>query len=263
MHYLLALTALVALWRHVRLQKAFAQMYMIVGSAILVGTTILHVATLLIRNVTFNQFGSRAKVFRAKDSAQIIVPVNRPFTVHAGMTVYVWMPGVSLLSAFQCHPFSIAWWEVNDQGKASSISLLVQKKDGFTRRLIEHQAKEFLTFLDGPYGEPIDLSSYSNILLVASGIGIAAQVPYIRELLSHRPKSIFVAWELDDKYWVYQWMDKLLSQDQGSYSFEGLTETRALEQQTQPYLEVIWSARPMESGIGRLLDAKWYFIGDR
>ncbi|KAA8645054.1 NADPH oxidase family protein [Aspergillus tanneri] len=121
---------------------------------------------------------------------------------------------------FYSHPFSIAWWEVNEQGKATSISLLVQKRDGFTQSLMDHQAKEFLTWFDGPYGEPVDLSSYNNILLVASGMGIAAQVPYIRELLNHRPKYIFVAWELDDKTnldWVYQWMDQLLLQDRDSY----------------------------------------------
>ncbi|THC92163.1 hypothetical protein EYZ11_008378 [Aspergillus tanneri] len=177
MHYFLAMVALVAIWRHVRLQKVFAQIYMVVGSSILIGTTLLHWIMLLVRNVTVHRFGSRAQVYRA-------------------------------------------WWEVNEQGKATSISLLVQKRDGFTQSLMDHQAKEFLTWFDGPYGEPVDLSSYNNILLVASGMGIAAQVPYIRELLNHRPKYIFVAWELDDKTnldWVYQWMDQLLLQDRDSY----------------------------------------------
>ncbi|PKX91411.1 ferric reductase family protein [Aspergillus novofumigatus IBT 16806] len=220
MHYILALAALVAVWRHVRLQKAFAQIYMVVGSGILIGTTLLHWAILLVRNITLKQFGSRAQVHRGDGWAQVVIPVNRPFTVHAGMTVYIWMPGVSPFSMFYSHPFTVTWWELNKQGKATSISILVQKKDGFTQSLVDHPGREFLTWIDGPYGERIDLSSYNNVLLVASGIGIAAQIPYIRELLNHRPKRIFVAWELDDKSnlnWVYQWMDQLLLQDQESY----------------------------------------------
>ncbi|KAL2810501.1 FAD-binding domain-containing protein [Aspergillus cavernicola] len=220
MHYILALVALVAIWRHVRLQKVFAQLYMVVGSGILIATTLLHWVLLVIRNIAAGRFGSRAQVSRGGDSAQVVIPVNRPFSVYAGMTVYIWMPGVSLLSMFCSHPFTVTWWEVNKQGKATSISLLAQKRDTFTQKLINHQAKEFLTWIDGPYGEPINLSSYDNILLVASGIGITSQISYIRELLDHHPKHIFVAWELDDKSnldWVYQWMDQLLLVDQNSY----------------------------------------------
>ncbi|KAG2005324.1 hypothetical protein GB937_008867 [Aspergillus fischeri] len=55
MHYILALTALVAVWRHI---------YMVVGSGILIGTTLLHWVVLLVRNVTLKQFGSRAQVHR-------------------------------------------------------------------------------------------------------------------------------------------------------------------------------------------------------
>ncbi|KAG2005323.1 hypothetical protein GB937_008866 [Aspergillus fischeri] len=136
------------------------------------------------------------------------------------MTVYIWMPGVSPFSMFYSHPFTVTWWELNEQGKATSISILVQKKDGFTRSLMDHPGKEFLTWIDGPYGERIDLSLYNNVLLVASGMGITAQISYIRELLNQRPKRIFVAWELDDESnldWVCQWMDQLLLQDKESY----------------------------------------------
>ncbi|KAL4995402.1 hypothetical protein BDV10DRAFT_196764 [Aspergillus recurvatus] len=182
MHYILALVALVAIWRHVRLQKVFTQLYMVVGSGILIGTTLLHWSLLVVAQVT-----------RAGDSAQIVIPVNRPFTIYAVMTVYIWLPSVSFLSLFYSHLFIVTWWDVNEQGKAASISLLVQKKDGFTRKLIDHAAKEFLTWIDRPYRE---------------------------QMLKYHPKQIFVAWELDDKSnldWVYNWMDQLLLQDQNSY----------------------------------------------
>ncbi|GKZ28045.1 hypothetical protein AbraCBS73388_009493, partial [Aspergillus brasiliensis] len=59
--------------------------------------------------------------------------------------------------------------------------------------------------------------------MVASGDGIVAQIPYIRELLDlalDTDRTIFVAWEVDDTAqldWVYPWMDKLLAKDKGNY----------------------------------------------
>lgn len=160
---------------------------------------------LLSRNVSLERIGSRARVFRSRDlqTAQVVISVTRPFVVRAGMTVYVWMP-VSLWSAFQSHPFAIVWWENNGDGKATSITLLVQKRSGFTRRLLHHQNTAFIAWVDGPYGIPMDLKPYNRILMVATGIGIAAQISYIKELLeinmrhSVIGRNIFVVWEVDD-----------------------------------------------------------------
>jgi hypothetical protein len=37
--------------------------------------------------------------------------------------------------------------------------------------------------IDGPYGKKIKLESYGVVLLLASGAGIAVQLPYIRQVL--------------------------------------------------------------------------------
>ncbi|KAL2808655.1 FAD-binding domain-containing protein [Aspergillus granulosus] len=221
-HYLMAVLALAAAWRHVRLQRLFAQIYLLIGTCLFATLTGFHWVLLLLRNVTHNRFGSRAQIRRGRGSqvAHVIIPINRPFEPYAGMTVYIWMPGVSPFSIFYTHPFSIVWWETNEQGKATSVSLLIERKDGFTKSLLNHQAGEFLTWIDGPYGQQTDLTRYNNILMISSGIGIAAQIPYIRELLNLQPKQIYVVWEvenIDSLDWVYEWMDKLLMQDEGSY----------------------------------------------
>ncbi|KAL3467660.1 hypothetical protein BJX64DRAFT_273728 [Aspergillus heterothallicus] len=179
LHYMLALIALFAIWRHIRVQRIFAHIYILIASGILVGTTLVHWVTLVVRN--------------------LIIPVNRPFTVYAGMWVYIWIPGVSPFLMFHSHPFMVTWWEENSQGKATT--------------------EELLTWIDGPYGEPVDLLSYNNVLLVASGIGIVSQISYIRELLKSHLKRIYVAWELDDESnlnWVYHWMNQLLYLDRKS-----------------------------------------------
>jgi predicted ferric reductase len=118
------------------------------------------------------------------------------------MVLYIWLPGVSAFSTFQSHPFSIAWWENNSDGKATSVILLVRKQNGFSKRLIEHQSESFLTWIDGPYGVSQKLDHYNRALLVATGIGIAAQLSYIRCMVETniqrgKRRDIYVAWEVD------------------------------------------------------------------
>jgi NAD(P)H-flavin reductase len=68
--------------------------------------------------------------------------------------------------------------------------------------LIDHQKNALVTWIDGPYGQSVDLSSYNQVLMVATSIGIAAQISYIKELLEVKDRgkshirSIFVAWEV-------------------------------------------------------------------
>lgn len=67
-------------------------------------------------------------------------------------------------------------------------------------QLEDDQEKQFMAWINGPYNDsPSNLGSYDQALLFASGIGIAAQVPYIRELLELQPKQIFVVWEVNDE----------------------------------------------------------------
>jgi NAD(P)H-flavin reductase len=166
---------------------------------------------LLTRNISMGGIGSSAEVFNHKDDKRIVkidIRPAQPFTVRPGMIVYIWMPGVSLASLFQSHPFTIVWWEKkNDNRKAESISLLVQVQSRFTRELLNlsHKAFTFITWVDGPYGIPVNLNPYKRVLMIATGIGIAAQISYIKELLDNHNESslanrtIIVVWEVEEE----------------------------------------------------------------
>ena len=58
-------------------------------------------------------------------------------------------------------------------------------------------------WVDGPYGKNGNVRDFGSVLMFASGIGIAAQVPYIKELLKDfregrvRTKSIVLVWQLN------------------------------------------------------------------
>ena len=115
---------------------------------------------------------------------------------------------------------------------------------GFSAKLIRHIGSIGLrTWIDGPYGIPRNLGDFGDVLIFANGIGIAAQVPYIKELLRDvhesrvRTRRITLVWQLEkesklvkasdvlekrlmfsgDQEWVREWMDQLLEEDKQYY----------------------------------------------
>lgn len=123
------------------------------------------------------------------------------------------------------------------------LSLLIKPQAGFTHKLRRHiGATNLMTLIDGPYGRSESYSKYGNVVMFATGIGIAAQLPHIKELLRQCKncqactKTIHVVWQLDkestsaslisydcklnvlgDQDWVRDWMDLLLIEDEGLY----------------------------------------------
>ncbi len=98
----------------------------------------------------------------------------------------------------------ISWWDQDISGKGAHIYLLVKPISGFTQKLLRHSGSDALkAWVDGPYGQSKDIGDYGSVLMFATGIGIAAQVPYIKQLLKGfqeyrvRTKSILLIWQLD------------------------------------------------------------------
>ncbi|KAI9753306.1 MAG: hypothetical protein M4579_005225 [Chaenotheca gracillima] len=135
----------------------------------------------------------------------------------------IWAPGVSFFSFFQAHPFMITWWESVDD-EAQNVSLLIKARDGFTDKLLRRSTPGdwILTVVDGPYGSASNAADYGSVVMFATGIGIAAQIPYIKALIRDyrehkaRTKRISLFWQLDhtgEFDWVADWMDQLLEED--------------------------------------------------
>lgn len=78
----------------------------------------------------------------------------------------------------------VVWWEEDFDGKSSCISLLIKPQARFTHKLRRHiSATNLITWIDGPYGRSESYGKYSNVVIFATGISIAAQLPHIKELL--------------------------------------------------------------------------------
>jgi hypothetical protein len=59
--------------------------------------------------------------------------------------------------------------------------------------------------VEGPYGEELNLDLYGTVLLFATGVGIAGQIPYVRQLLddnnrwNSKTRRITLFWEIESE----------------------------------------------------------------
>jgi predicted ferric reductase len=223
LHYALALIATFALWRHLAIRKAFTHIYLVIAAAILVGTTLLRWISNIIRNLVYGKRLARAYISHAIGNAiEVHITLPRPWKARAGQYIYLCLPGVGH-SFFQSHPFMVTWWFSDITGNASQIVLLIEPKSGFTAELQRFQKSEpLLAWIDGPYGQQKGISDYGSVVMFATGIGIAAHMPYLKELIHGRQECrartgrISLVWQLDkesDEDWVKKWMDDLLEAD--------------------------------------------------
>ena len=87
------------------------------------------------------------------------------------------------------------------------MSVLAKVDSGFTKELSTSGYDEIRILVDGPYGGPINVTPYAGVTMMATGAGIAAQLPYMKELLEFQrsirdtggKQKISLIWQLDQE----------------------------------------------------------------
>jgi len=107
----------------------------------------------------------------------------------------------------------IVSWAVEKTGpepRLTMIQLLIEPRDGFTHRLLRH-AKEtpsktnHLVLFSGPHSSATPMRGYGSILMIATGFGIAAQLPNLKALIDGYKRCevvtrrIHLVWQLQDQ----------------------------------------------------------------
>ena len=135
------------------------------------------------------------------NAVKIILSNLEKFKFHPGQMIYLRILRVSPL---QSHPFEISWWQEDEHGYATSVSLLIKTRGGFTKDLLRYVASgELLACINKLYNNSLNLDGYDYIMMFITRIGIAAHIPYIKDILNKRKrwmspaKSILLAWEID------------------------------------------------------------------
>lgn len=205
-HAIAALIVGIAILCHLQQSRDFSKLCLLVSSLSIVTLYMIRYVLLILRNFKYPKIGSYATVFRIEktNTLRIVIPIHRPFRIQAGMTVYIWMPGVGFRSALQTYAYPVCWWNNDPNGNATSITLFARRGKGFNQRLMDHPKNILLTWIDGPYGSDISIESYSRVLFIATGLGIMSIISYIKlavetNLNAQARRDIFVVWELEDK----------------------------------------------------------------
>lgn len=159
----------------------------------------------------------------ARNAFELHIPVRKPWIVRPGQYVYITEPSrpSRFIGIFQSHPYMIAWSEQdNNDGWAvqakednwkeessTSISLLIQRRRGFSRMPTDTELQGHNSLritLDGPYGRGPPLHLYDKVMFIASGIGIAAHLNTIRQLLkghtsqTAQVRRLCLLWHVDN-----------------------------------------------------------------
>jgi NAD(P)H-flavin reductase len=217
-HFALGTLVIVMVWMHLKDRLNLNGKLLIASLGAYVASSAYYLAHQIYRNTMAGKFFAVADITRTKDAVELTFRPRRPWKVCAGQYVYLKAPGVRLLSFAESHPFNIVWWENGPDGKGEIISILAKVQSGFTKDLFSCSRNHLRVIIDGPYGENKDTEPYDSVVMICTGIGIAAQLPYAREMIlrqmpadhSHRKQRVSIIWMMEKECTLLQLM-KLFS----------------------------------------------------
>ena len=159
------------------------------------------------------------------NSIKVRLNLSRPLKVKAGQYIGLWMPTFGFSSFLQSHPFTVTSWS---EGEQYYLDLFIEPRKGLTQKLltrshayqklleergtnekledgtaIPNSSLSCLAFFSGPHGTSIPVGDYETVLLIASGFGIASQLPYLKQLIygynacKTRNRRVHLVWQLE------------------------------------------------------------------
>lgn len=244
-----AITFLITLWRHVRSSQTLSRILLIVVFGGLLASTIFQSLKQLYKNTTWDKHGVRVvrtlAARRCGDCLIVKIQLRRPWKIQPGEFIYLRLLTMKSASIFQRHPFVITWWEGggavgetdeakgrednestgywNNAGKAQVVYVMIDPQRGWTRNVTSNDSafENQVAWLDGPFGSPYRLEEYSNVVLFASGNGIFAQLPLLKDLATGlkasaiQTRRVKLVWQAESSNeQLQEWMHEILSDEQ-------------------------------------------------
>lgn len=175
----------------------------------------MQVFQLLWRNRMFWYGFPRAQIFRVGQAVRILVYTPTPLRIRPGQYINLYMPGVSFWSFLQVHPFYVAFARKHRHG--TRLELLIEARHGWTSQLLMRapfqaqgpadtevsSANSYISVFSGPHGQSVSVGDYGVIVLIASGWGLTAQMPYVQALIrgfhdgTMKARRIHLIWQLE------------------------------------------------------------------
>jgi predicted ferric reductase len=212
-HGYLPILVIYALWYHIGERRNVERVLLLVVIGVFGVFELSRLTRTLYKNFTGRQNLTKAIVTERSGAIIIQLDLLRPWKIQPGDFVYLRCLSMPFPSLLESHPFSIAWWEVDDRTReeATTLYLLVSPQHGFTGRLLHrsNHNRPLKMIVDGPYGTEARNLRYDTILLFASGIGIAALMPFMKAIIDDHKRSrssvrrISLIWEIDRESELY------------------------------------------------------------
>ena len=227
-HQSLAIITLFSVWQHLRFAPTFPRLTPVVAAAVLVAMVALQSAYLLYQNKAMGAGLSRAYIFRQGDAVKVRLRLSRQIRVKAGQHIGLWIPAVSLWAPLQSHPFVVASWSAS---RRKDLDIVIEPRKGWTRALadlgrvneklmdermmrggeVDMSRDTFsydgldshLALFTGPHGCSVPVGEFETVVMIASDFGIAAQLPYLDELVysynacKTRNRRVHLVWLLE------------------------------------------------------------------
>lgn len=251
-HLPLAILLGAALWDHIREKGHTLNIMIITVSACFAVTSIHRYTRQLLHNIVYPRGFLKIVSSQIFGSTMIMkLDIPEKCLVEPGQYVYLTIISTRAFSFAQRHPFTIIWWDIEDPFDPSqtedpvsqprgvtihsgevyrstvrplrrnkpSIWLMIDPQRGWTRRIMNHvdTLAGRIAWLDGPYGVRNNIHTFGCVLLFASGTGIFALLPYVKQLAqlakesrstTRRIKLVWYTREYHDQ--VKVWMQRLL-----------------------------------------------------
>lgn len=195
-HLIFALALATLLWYHIQQVPTLSLACLGIASAAWLLQHIIWLVRLIHRSsggrstpiVSVEKFNTSTP--NSPEAMAMEIKYDKSWNLGPGQYIYVTLPRLSFhtLGLVQSHPYVITW---ND---GQHITILVERCKGFSNAIFAlSDAITHSAIIDGPYGRVQSLGQYDKVLLLASGIGVAAHLLHIRQLLeAHEDKSVRV-----------------------------------------------------------------------
>jgi predicted ferric reductase len=240
-HQILALAIIAGIWIHApRTLPMGPTIYVLVMISLWSVVRILRLILLLYRNLKNGKHLCRATIWSLPDAFQVHVKVSRPWEFRAGQYLYLSIRGVTFGSWTQSHPYFVSWWYKDERG-VDVVVFIIERRKGFSATLGFHSSGNLIlgrdsrggvfekeghvprlllatdqgvaapqptklgALIEGPYGQEIHPDAYGTVLLFATGIGIAGQLPYLKQFLQDfhnwdvKARKITLFWEVESE----------------------------------------------------------------
>lgn len=155
------------------------------------------------------RFGAPKAIILLVNDDTLVVRVPRPALWAPFPGCYVHLYFLHPATAYQSHPFSICDLVLHER----EVLVYIKVKNGLTARMRERVLRanshdrplldaspsiSMRVTLEGPYGNPVDLSAYSKVVLVAGGLGIPGLFQHALELAHAGALLVKLVWVVRD-----------------------------------------------------------------